>query len=159
MINYPHTFFFFFFHSFPNFRCWCHHSCRHLLIWHGCFGGESYYIDRMAWDLSLSNTCVMVCDGVCRWRSWKSMGMESPLMFLRRPSTMPYSHWRTPCRGWDEDSEVYVQMLISFSIDQHELGFVCDFVLFYVCKVFFPKAWYMFVFVGVNPEMPGIWSQ
>lgn len=37
---------------------------------------------------------------VCRWHSWKSMGTESPLMFLRTPSTTPYSYWRTRCRRW-----------------------------------------------------------
>lgn len=75
-IIHTHTrlfFFFCFFYSFPNFRCWCHHSCWHLLIWHGCFGGESPYIDRMAWDPLLSNTwtCVMVCADGASGNPWE----------------------------------------------------------------------------------------
>lgn len=148
---------FFSFHSFPHFRCWCHHICRHLLIWHVCFGGETHIM----WynDLSLLlEQYVDMCVGVCRWRCWKSKGMESLLMFLRRPSTMPYSYWRTHYRGWDEKSGVYVYMFMSILKDLVKL--CVWFWKSHLCICVFPEVCnHMFVFVGVNPEMPRLWSQ
>lgn len=80
----------------------------------------------------------------CRWLSWKSRGMESPLMFLRRPSTMPYSYWRTHCRGWDKESGVCTCMFMSILKDNIRLSCVCIIVCVLTCLSVYLKASFVY---------------
>lgn len=72
----------------------------------------------LTWALfqSIVLMCVLLC---CRWHSWRSRVMESRPTFLRRPLTMPYSHWRTRCRGWDTVSRVHRCSWVSLMIIAH----------------------------------------
>lgn len=141
-----------FLYSFPNFRCWCHHSSRHLLIWHGCFGGESHYIDRMAWDPSLSNmwTCVMLCADGAPGNPWERRVL---LCF-----SGGHQQCHTVTGGPPAEGEMETVKYTSKCSQWIRLRvWLCSILC--VQDIFSKSVWYMFVFLGVNPEMPGIRSR